>query len=49
LANKEIPDPFYGLNNEKIPDVYHVGKEYYTYWFVKDFEEKSLHQEKKCG
>lgn len=40
LANKEIPDPFYGLNNEKIPDIYHVGKEYYTYWFVKDFEEK---------
>ena len=41
LANKEIPDPFYGLNNEKIPDIYHIGREYYTYWFVKDFKETS--------
>jgi len=40
LQNKEIPDPFYGMNNEKIPDIYTVGKDYYTYWFVKDFEEK---------
>ncbi|HWV74062.1 MAG TPA: glycoside hydrolase family 2 TIM barrel-domain containing protein, partial [Pseudosphingobacterium sp.] len=40
LQNKEIPDPFYGMNNEKIPDIYTIGKDYYTYWFVKDFEEK---------
>ena len=39
LNNKEIPDPFYGMNNEKIPDVYNVGKDYYTYWFVNDFKE----------
>ncbi len=35
-----IPDPFYGMNNEKIPDIYNVGSDYYTYWFVKDFSEK---------
>ncbi|HEY2725756.1 MAG TPA: glycoside hydrolase family 2 TIM barrel-domain containing protein, partial [Parafilimonas sp.] len=39
LNNKEIPDPFYGMNNEKIPDIYNVGKDYYTYWFVNDFKE----------
>jgi len=39
LNNGEIPDPFFGMNNEKIPDIYTVGRDYYTYWFVKDFEE----------
>ena len=41
LENGEIPDPFYGMNNEKIPDIYDVGRDYYTYWFVKDFKEKA--------
>lgn len=40
LVNGEIPDPFYGMNNEEIPDIYDTGREYYTYWFVKDFLEK---------
>lgn len=40
LANKEIPDPFFGLNNEKIPDIYNVGRAHYTYWFVNNFEAK---------
>ncbi|MEO8414157.1 MAG: glycoside hydrolase family 2 TIM barrel-domain containing protein [Ginsengibacter sp.] len=40
LNNKMIPDPFYGMNNEKIPDIYNTGSGYYTYWFVKDFSEK---------
>lgn len=40
LANGAIPDPFWGMNNEKIPDVYHTGRDFYTYWFAKDFEEK---------
>ncbi|WP_114938244.1 glycoside hydrolase family 2 protein [Mucilaginibacter endophyticus] len=39
LANKQVPDPFYGMNNEKIPDIYKVGRDYYTYWFAKDFKE----------
>ncbi|TDW95976.1 glycosyl hydrolase family 2 [Dinghuibacter silviterrae] len=33
----QIPDPFYGMNNERIPDIYTVGNDYYTYWFVRDF------------
>ncbi|MFT3934280.1 MAG: glycoside hydrolase family 2 TIM barrel-domain containing protein [Chitinophagaceae bacterium] len=39
LANKQIPDPFYGMNNQLIPDIFKTGKEYYTYWFIKDFKE----------
>lgn len=40
LNNKLIPDPFYGMNNKLIPDIYDKGRDYYTYWFVKDFKEK---------
>jgi hypothetical protein len=39
LTNKQVPDPFYGMNNNKIPDIYNTGRDYYTYWFVKDFQE----------
>lgn len=41
LDNGDIPDPFYGMNNEKIKDIYETGRDYYTYWFVKDFTEKA--------
>ncbi len=41
LNNKLIPDPFYGMNNEKIADIYTAGRDHYTYWFVKDFKEKA--------
>ncbi len=40
LYNKLIPDPFYGMNNKLIPDIYKTGRDYYTYWFAKDFTEK---------
>lgn len=40
LNNQLVPDPFYGMNNERIPDIYHTGNAYYTYWFVKDFTEQ---------
>ncbi len=39
LNNKKVPDPFYGMNNERIRDIYVAGRNEYTYWFVKDFEE----------
>ncbi len=39
LNDKLIPDPFYGMNNTKIPDIYNVGRDFYTYWFVNDFHE----------
>ncbi|UZR97530.1 glycoside hydrolase family 2 protein [Chondrinema litorale] len=41
LNNEKVPDPFYGMNNEKIKDIYETGRDHYTYWFVKDFEEKA--------
>ncbi|QES88214.1 glycoside hydrolase family 2 protein [Rhizosphaericola mali] len=39
INNKTVPDPFYGMNNNKIPDIYFTGKGEYTYWFVNDFNE----------
>ena len=45
LNNKKVPDPFYGMNNEKIADIYKTGNDYYTYWFVKDFDEKAIGNE----
>jgi mannosylglycoprotein endo-beta-mannosidase len=39
LNNKKVPDPFYGMNNERIQDIYKTGAEHYTYWFVKEFKE----------
>lgn len=41
LNNKLVPDPFYGMNNKQIPDIYDTGNNYYTYWFVKDFTEQA--------
>jgi mannosylglycoprotein endo-beta-mannosidase len=48
LNNKKIPDPFFGMNNELIPDIYETGREYYTYWFVKDFKENALPGQQVC-
>jgi mannosylglycoprotein endo-beta-mannosidase len=42
LHNKLIPDPFYGMNNKLIPDIYDSGSHYYTYWFVTEFTEKAV-------
>ncbi|MDU0372846.1 glycoside hydrolase family 2 TIM barrel-domain containing protein [Hymenobacter endophyticus] len=39
LTNKQVPDPFFGMNNQRIPDIYRTGPGYYTYWFVRDFQE----------
>ncbi len=41
LSNKLVPDPFYGMNNQRIPDIYDAGRNYYTYWFVNDFAENA--------
>jgi hypothetical protein len=37
LNNQLVEDPFYGMNNLHIPDIYNTGNDYYTYWFVNDF------------
>ena len=34
LENNVYPAPEVGLNNERIPDIYRVGRDFYTYWFV---------------
>jgi mannosylglycoprotein endo-beta-mannosidase len=39
VDNKMMPDPFFGMNNELIPDIYKTGPAFYTYWFMKDFNE----------
>lgn len=39
LHHKQVPDPFYGMNNERIPDIYNTGADHYTWWFAKDFKE----------
>ncbi len=41
VNNKLAPDPFYGMNNRQIPDIYDAGREMYTYWFVRNFREES--------
>ena len=38
LHNHKIPDPFFGMNNELIPDISEVGPSYYTYWYLNEFD-----------
>jgi mannosylglycoprotein endo-beta-mannosidase len=38
LKNNQIPDPFFGMNNNLIPDAYNTGRDYYTYWFYNEFK-----------
>lgn len=38
LHNNLIPDMFYGMNNDLIPDIYDVGAEFYTFWFRNQFQ-----------
>jgi mannosylglycoprotein endo-beta-mannosidase len=39
INDHQVPDPFYGLNNKTIPDIYTTGRDHYTYWFVRDFKQ----------
>lgn len=41
LNNEKIADPFYGLNNYSIPDIYDTGRAHYTYWFYKELDIES--------
>ena len=42
VYNEIYPEPYYGLNNklesDLIPDLYHAGRDFYTYWFRTVFE-----------
>lgn len=41
VHNGVYPEPYYGLNNKLesglIPDIYHAGRDFYTYWFRTEF------------
>lgn len=41
VYNKVYPEPYFGLNNKLesglIPDLYHAGRDFYTYWFRTEF------------
>ncbi len=44
VYNKVYPEPYFGMNNKLdsklIPDIYHVGRDFYTYWFRTEFDLK---------
>ena len=42
LHNQKVPDPFFGMNNELIPDICQTGADYYTYWFYDEFKVPEL-------
>ena len=44
LDNQMFPAPEFSLNNNQIPDIYEVGKAFYTFWFVRPFQIKSIPQ-----
>ena len=46
LENNVFPAPEVSLNNNLIPDIYTVGKDFYTFWFVRPFEIKDLDKDK---
>lgn len=42
LENGKVPDPFFGMNNELIPDISQTGPAEYTYWFYNEFDAPAL-------
>lgn len=42
LENKVFPAPEFGVNNNLIPDIHDVGKDFYTFWFVQPFSVKEI-------
>ncbi len=47
LENNKIPDPFYGFNNNKIKDIYEIGRDHYTYWFYNEFKVDKIDKDEK--
>ena len=42
VNNGREPEPWFGLNNEQIPDVYNEGRDFYTYWYFVRFTTETL-------
>jgi hypothetical protein len=38
LENNYFPAPEFSMNNNLIPDIYEIGNEFYTFWFMRPFE-----------
>lgn len=38
VKSKELPDPFYGLENESIIDIADSGRQWYTFWLFTTFQ-----------
>ncbi len=47
LHNRLVPDPFYGMNNNLIPDIYDTGRDEYTYWFYNEFGIPALKEDQQ--
>ena len=47
LEKGRIPDPFYAFNNDKIKDIYEIGRGHYTYWFFNEFKISKLEKEEQ--
>ncbi len=47
LENNLYPAPEYSMNNNLIPDIYEIGNEFYTFWFIKPFEMKKVSGDKQ--
>lgn len=47
LNNGLVPDPWFGMNNEEIPDVWDKGRDYYTYWYFVLFSTEGIDKEKQ--
>ncbi len=47
VNNGRAPEPWFGMNNESIPDVYNEGRDYYTYWFFTRFSAETLDSTKQ--
>ncbi|MBR5297987.1 MAG: glycoside hydrolase family 2 [Parabacteroides sp.] len=50
VYNKVYPEPYYGMNNhidkKIIPDLAHVGRDFYTYWFRTEFDIPESYKDK---
>ncbi|TFG90310.1 MAG: glycosyl hydrolase, partial [Syntrophobacterales bacterium] len=47
VNNGRMPDPWYGMNNELIADIWNEGRDYYTYWFFTRFSAESIDSAKQ--
>jgi mannosylglycoprotein endo-beta-mannosidase len=47
VKNNIVPDPYFGMNNEQIPDISAAGREYYTYWFYNQFSTQGIAEDKQ--